>query len=172
MTLVEWVEWIYYPHVYFVLSEQENGCGLTVVLNLLLYWRQQHLIRKGDVHVSVIYADQGPKWLQTFYNDHIGLIMKAVHFTARGTTVRNMRTYLKQHGAVRYCMPTRTRKHLRNGEPMIVAEPHHLVLMAKINGRYHRLDRYIRNSKGSLVMPLHGKYYGVHFIEKMNMVEC
>lgn len=154
------------PVVYFTLSDVKGGCAATAVLNLLLYRKQRHLIRQGNIYVHIIFADEGPQWLQDFYNDNIYRIVKGLHLRDQGSCAYFVQKYLKQYGNVRYCKTVRMRRHLRNGEPVIVVEPCHLVLMLKINGRFHRLDRWNRYSQGISTLCWKGKENrGIHYIE-------
>lgn len=160
MIIAACILWIIYKYrythrVYFVVSGRQSGCGITTLLNILLYEKQRHLMQKDNVQVSIIYADQGPVWLNDFFNDHIEQIIRATKFDNDGISVRDMKNCLKQFGyTLRHCGPKRLRKNIRKGIPMIICEHKHVLLVAKISGIYHRLDRYSINSWGSKHPPL------------------
>lgn len=142
---VRW--WRRPPEVHFVVSERRGGCAITALVNLQLYRQQRRRIERGEVVVRVarVGAAEVPRWVQRFYDAEVDGLARRLEWTVDGALLAKITRWIRLsfNTTTRRCCRRRIHRRLGRGEPVLVVEPRHIVLIIKANGRYHRLDRAV-----------------------------
>lgn len=149
------------PEVHFVITNNPSGCAPTAIFNFELYHAQRHLIERGSVavHISMAGAASVPPWVQRLYDERFDKLSRQLRLTSDGVQYGHLKRWIRRSFGARAgrCTREQVHRYVRCGQPMLVVEPEHLVLVIKANGQYHRLDgTTLGVSRGDAMVALDG----------------